>query len=197
MNQPIHHASETNTTTTPVTVNGLDVGTLQSIAELLMREPERARARFATRTRWTGGMSARSEIDHWSLGGERLERHVVIEADEPPELLGGGEAPNPQELLLSAVASCIAVTYAVTAATMGITLDDLEVQMTGALDLRGPMGLVDDLRRGFPEVDCRVHVRSRAKRDELEALHARVLAISANVEHLTTAVPLRAELVTT
>jgi uncharacterized OsmC-like protein len=177
------------------TLNGLDVATLEGIAGELMTSPEKARASFATRTCWTGGVTTRSTVEHWTLGGERLERDFEIRSDEPPELLGGGEAPNPQELLLSAVAACMTVTYAVTAATMGIAIDDLEIEMAGALDLRGPMGLVDDLRRGFPDVDCKVHIRADASPSDLAALHDQVLRTSANVENLTKAIPLKAKLV--
>ncbi|MGC7358423.1 OsmC family protein, partial [Mycobacteroides abscessus subsp. massiliense] len=64
-----------------------------------------------------------------------------MEADEPPELLGGNTAPNPQELLMAALNACMSVGYAAVAATMGVTVRSLEIETTGELDLRGFLGL--------------------------------------------------------
>jgi uncharacterized OsmC-like protein len=97
-------------------------------------------------------------------------------------------------MLLGAVASCMAVTYAVAAATMGIEIQSLSIDMTGTLDLRGPMGLSPEVPRGFPDVACTVCLQADGTRDQLQQLHERVLDLSANVEHLTRAIPLRTTL---
>lgn len=190
MNQPI-----VTNQRQPQLINGIDVSALQSIGAAVTEQPSRALASFSTRTRWTGGLAARSEVKQWSLGGQSLPRDFSIESDEPGELLGGGSAPNPQELLFSAIAACMIVTWVVGAASQGIELEELSIELSGTLDLRGPMGLVRELRRGFPGVKCRVEVSAKTGAEELRALHEQVLANSANVEHLTQAVPLHTELI--
>jgi uncharacterized OsmC-like protein len=180
--------------THPVLLNGLPIEQLQQIPAALREAPEQALLGFETKTTWLGGLRSRSAVDGYVAGGQRIARHHVIEADEPAEVLGGDSAPNPQELLLSAIGSCLTAVYAVNASLLGIELRSLDVELRGTLDMRGMLCLAD-VPMGFPEVSCRVFVDADATPERIRALHDKVLATSPNYYHLTTAIPARTQLV--
>lgn len=65
-------------------------------------------------------------------------QHFV--ADSPPPLGGPNEAPNPAELLLSALASCGIFICERAAQEMGIALKSVNVTVAGDFDPRGLCG---------------------------------------------------------
>jgi uncharacterized OsmC-like protein len=73
----------------------------------------------------------------------RVRDHAVI-TDSGAALGGYGLGPSAPELLLSALASCLAHSALVIAADMGLSLDQLEVEVSGELDYRGTLGVGDD-----------------------------------------------------
>lgn len=73
----------------------------------------------------------------------RIRDHLVI-SDAGAALGGYGLGPSAPELLLGALASCIAHSALVIAADRGVAFDQLEVEVTGQLDYRGTLGVSDD-----------------------------------------------------
>jgi putative redox protein len=71
-------------------------------------------------TRWTGGMRAVTEMDGFE---------IVV--DEPEAHGGSGAGPQPTDLLLTSVASCIALSMAFVARRRGVELRGLQVTVTG------------------------------------------------------------------
>lgn len=184
----------TQPATKTTTINGFDPTALESAAHSIADSQHAARTVWAVRSKWQGGTRVKTQIDGCEIGGEKIQRRHTIDCDEPHEVFGSNAAANPQELLLAAVGSCMAVVYALNAATMGIEIHQLEIELSGVLDLRGPFGLDPAIPPGFPEVACKVHLRTDASRAELEELHRSVQAQSPNYYHLTSAIPVVAEL---
>ncbi|WP_137120843.1 OsmC family protein [Segeticoccus rhizosphaerae] len=87
----------------------------------------------------------------------RAGRHAFT-IDEPSTLGGTDLGANPVEHLLAALGSCQVITFQVWAAQLGITVDDVDVTLTGELDLRGFLGLDDEVRPGFSSVDVSVQL---------------------------------------
>ena len=105
-------------------VNDVDLDRLQ---ELVTKSETRPDLGFEVTTRWTGQFRSESRPGPIRMGdGELLERHHVILADEPEQILGSNEAPNPQELLMAARNSCMTVGYVAGAAKRGINLSRIE-----------------------------------------------------------------------
>src|SRR4051812_1096505 len=100
--------------------NGIDVEALHEFVAEVTANPAAGACTFAVETKWEGGTRTRARPLPIVLGDKRLQREFVIDADEPPELLGGNSAANPQELLLAALNACVAATYVANAAAMGI-----------------------------------------------------------------------------
>lgn len=71
-------------------------------------------------TRWTGGMRAVTDVDGFE---------IVV--DEPETHGGAGSGPQPTDLLLASVASCIALSVAFVARKRGVELPDLDVSVVG------------------------------------------------------------------
>jgi uncharacterized OsmC-like protein len=69
-----------------------------------------------------------------------LPAHVV---DEPPQLLGDDTAPNPTEALLAALGSCVAVGIQANAVARGWTVNAIEVELEGDINITSVWGTGD------------------------------------------------------
>lgn len=161
-------------------VNDLDLDALGAVVEEIKQDPSKAKVRFAVSTRWNGQTGSTSKVTGYELAGQYIDREFEIVADEPHELLGANSAPNPQELLMSAVNACMTVGYVANAALRGITLDRLEIETTGELDLRGFLGLDDAVPPGYEEIDYVVHMSGNGTPDQFAEIHRAVMATSPN-----------------
>jgi hypothetical protein len=67
---------------------------------------------FEVTTRWDGQFRSESSVGPIKFGnGDTVIRDFVIKADEPEEILGSNQSPNPQELLMAALNACMTVGY--------------------------------------------------------------------------------------
>lgn len=161
-------------------VNGIDCDAVGEVVQAIGENPAAALVRFSVATRWTGQTGSTTTVKAIELGGETIERDFVIHADEPEELLGGNTAPNPQELLMAAVNACMTVGYVAGAALGGITLDKLEIETSGQLDLRGFLGLDASVPPGYEQLDYVVRIAGNGTREQFEEIHRNVMATSPN-----------------
>ena len=100
-----------------------------------------------------------------------LPAHVI---DEPPSLLGQDTAPNPSEVVLAALGSCLSVGIHANATMKGIVLNKLELELEGDIDITGVWGIGDlsEKRLGFTDIRVKVTLEADASREELENLVA-------------------------
>ena len=161
-------------------VNGLDLAALGQVVEHIEADAGKAKVDFNVTTRWTGQTSSESSVDGYTIGGERVTRSHKIVADEPCELLGTDRAPNPQELLMAAFNACITVGYVAGASLKGINLESLEIRTRGQLDLRGFLGLSDQVAPGYEQVDYEVFIKGDGSREDFEEIHQTVMKTSPN-----------------
>ena len=117
----------------------------------------------------------------------RSNASFTILADEPEQLLGTNEAPNPQELLLSALNACMTVGYVAGAAMRGITLDQPEIETTGELDLRGFLDLSDTVPPGYPGIEYVVRIAGDGTPEQFAEIHAEVQKTSPNFDNFARA----------
>ncbi|WP_224271019.1 OsmC family protein [Haloprofundus salinisoli] len=176
--------------------NGVDVEQLGQAVETITEEPESGQFRFRAKTEWTDGLQCVTSIDDFDQAGERIHtREFHVEGDEPKQILGKRAAPNAVELLLAALGSCLSVGYAANAAAMGIELDDLRFELEGDVDLRGFLGISEDVRAGYNTVTCTAYIDADASDEELAELRERVEATSPLMDNITNAVPLETDVV--
>ena len=183
-----------DTTTLHTTVNGIDLNAIAESVEAITRDPSRGIVALRVRTEWTGQCRSESTIDSCTLGGERIERRHKIVADEPYELLGTDSAPNPQELLMSAVNACMTVGYVAQAALRGITLSTCRIEMSGELDLRGFLGLDTEVPNGYRRLDYVVTLEGDGTRAQYEEIHEAVKATSPNFYNINRTIEMNGRL---
>lgn len=119
---------------------------------------DRAKATFRTKTRLEQGLTTTAKI-----------RRFDLTIDEPAELGGADQGPNPVEVLLAAFGTCQEIVYAVYAAALGIPLDRLEIDVDGDLDPRGFFG-VADVPAGLSQLRFRVRIESSAPAERIAEL---------------------------
>jgi uncharacterized OsmC-like protein len=151
-------------------VNGVNVDEVVALVDAVQASPELANSRFRLTNKWISGGYNQSRISSFYAGGEDHEhiQEFVLAADEPMVLAGHDQGANPVEQLLSALAACLTTTLVYHAAVRGIEIRSLESSVEGDIDLRGFLGLSNDVRRGFENI--RVSFRVDADQKNIETL---------------------------
>lgn len=93
----------------------------------------------------------------------------MLEADEPPVLLGEDRTANPVEYLLHALASCLTSSIIYKAAARGITIESIESKLVGDLDACAFLELSNDVRKGYQNIRATFKVKSDASAEALKA----------------------------
>jgi uncharacterized OsmC-like protein len=175
-------------------VNGIDVPALRDVMRQIERDPAAGLVEFRVCSRWRGQTRSETVVDGYTLGGQHVARRFHVAADEPLELLGENTAPNPQELLMAALNACLMVGYVVGAATRGITLETLEIETHGELDLRGFLGIDAGVRPGYEHVHYTVRISGDGMPEQFRDIHETVLRTSPNYFNVSRPIRIDAEL---
>jgi uncharacterized OsmC-like protein len=99
-----------------------------------------------------------------------LVGHAELKVGDLRVLLGEGEAPNPVEYVLHALAGCLTTTMVYHAAGRGIDIASVSSELQGDLNLKGFLGLDDHVRKGFSTVRVNMQVKSDANVETLKSL---------------------------
>jgi len=172
-------------------VNGVDVDRLFGTIDHVNANPTLARFQFRARNQWIAGGHNRSTIKgFYGAGQEDTTRTepFVLDADEPPVLLGENQAPNAPEYVLHALGACLTGTIIYHAAARGIALDGLECTIEGDLDLHGFLGLDETVRPGYQQIRVAFKATGDFDDDQLAEL-ARLTSYSPVRDIVTNPVP--------
>ena len=167
-------------TTTNPPVNGIDLQAIDATVAAITDNPACAQVAFRVKTEWKGQTRSESTVESYTLAGEVVPRSFTIVSDEPQELLGTNSAPNPQELLMSAVNACMMVGSVAQASVRGIRLDDCRIETEGELDLRGFLGMDEKVPPGYRRINYTVFLKGDGTRAQFEEIHQAVIATSPN-----------------
>ena len=164
---------QTDSQTAATITNGVNVSALFDTVDAVNQTPEIAKFQFRASNRWMGGDHNRSTVSGFH-GACDDHRHAkgpfVMDNAEPPVLLGEGEAANPVEYVLHALAGCLTTTMVYHAAAKGIAIEEVSSELEGDLDLHGFLGLDDKVRKGFSAVRVAMRVKSDADVATLKSL---------------------------
>jgi hypothetical protein len=132
-------------------VNGVTVDDLFMTIDAIKATPAIAKFKFRIRNQWLDGSQNKSTVNTFYGADQNLSRSkpFVLEADEPPVLLGKDTAANPVEHLLHALASCLTTSMVYHAAARGIPIEEVESSLEGDIDLHGFLGLDRNVRKGY------------------------------------------------
>lgn len=154
-------------------VNGVAVDELFETVENLRQMPDLAKFRFRQTNRWIHCGHNRSEIKNfYGAGEEQTEREVpfVLDADEPPLLLGTDKGANPVEYLLHALTACVTTAIVYHAAAKGVKIEELESKTEGDIDLRGFLGIDDDIPRGYQDIRMKFKIKADVPDEKLKEI---------------------------
>ena len=179
----------------PTLVNGINVDDLSALIEGVKRDAAQGKTHWRVTSVWQGQTRSRAQVDGFKIGGTRVSRRFSIDADEPCELGGSNRFANPQEYLLAALNACMIVGYAAQCALHGITLEKLEIETDGDIDLRGFLGIDPAVPPGYDNLSYVVRISGNASREQFAEIHKAVMATSPNFHNVSRPVDLKPSLV--
>lgn len=129
--------------------------------------------RSLRRRPWLGRASARASA---RLAGDtscEVRHGSRVTCVELPSEEGGGEtAPHPGELMRASLGACLALSYRLWSARLGIPLVHVEVDVTCEFDARGPLGIAEDATIGWQRVLFDVRIESELPRSDVQRVVA-------------------------
>jgi len=131
---------------------------LASRKALFVKKPEAAVYRPSVTTEWKGGL----------LNENRIRTHIIM-SDYPVPSGGDDKAPNPMEMMLMALGSCVSAVYVEYAIMLDVDLEAVNVELTGDIDLRGLFN-VADVNSGFNHVSYKVRLKTSADEGKVREL---------------------------
>ncbi|HEX8901930.1 OsmC family protein [Vitreimonas sp.] len=160
-------------TAAPTVTNGVNVTALFDTIEAVKGNAEIAKFNFRATNSWMGGDRNRTTMKEFT--GALSEHRTGVQAfiaenGEPEVLLGDDGAPNPVEWLLHALIGCMTTTTAYHAAARNITIEAIDSEIDGDLDLRGFLGLSQDVRKGYSAIRVSMRVKTKAMPETIKAL---------------------------
>ena len=175
----------------PAPRNGIDTPTLLATIEAVGAQPELAKFQFRATNTWQSGTHSRTRIQSFSgAGAEQMHvKEYAYDADHPKVLVGRDQAPTPVEFLLHALAACLTAGIGNIAAARGVTLHEVESRIEGDIDLRGILGLSDEVRNGYEQLRVSFTIKGDAPPAVLEKIVDQSRKRSAVYDVLTKGVP--------
>lgn len=165
--------------------NNINISGLSEFVNEVKEYPEQASIKYGVQLDWLSGTRTRATVQNINLGGQQHVRNFSFEIDEPTQLLGLNRFPTPQEYLMAGVAGCMSVTFLAGATMLGITLENLRIEINGEIDLSCFLGLETREPAGFRELTCNIIVSGNGTSEQYELLRQRVIKHSPNYASIT------------
>lgn len=182
-------------TTEPMIVNGINVDDLMALIDGVKQEPQNGKTNWHVATTWKGQTKSRAEIKGFGIAGEEVARRFTIDIDEPCELGGTNQFANPQEHLIAALNACMTVGYVAQCAVRGITLESLQIETEGEIDLRGFLGIDPTVAPGYESLRYTVRIKGDGTEEQFAEIHEAVMATSPNFYNVSRPIALEPTLV--
>ncbi|SRR6266700_2867469 len=147
------------------TLNDVKIENVKQVDQMIRDNPAIGKCQWKVKSVWQRGTKAQVTIHEWSAGGQSMAarpRKFVIMVDEPEALGGVDGAPNPVEVLMSALCGCVTAGIATNAELFSVPLDAIEIDMEADLDARGMLGHDKSVRNGVTDIRYTVTLQSPA-----------------------------------
>ena len=177
-------------------INGVPVDDLFATIEAVKQDPTLASFEFRINNQWIDGGLNRTVVEDFYGTNENIvhENPFELYNDEPPVLLSGDKGPNPVENLLHALAGCLTTSIVYHAAARGKKIDAIRTRFAGDLDLRGFLGLNEDIRNGYNSIRVVFDIEGDMTDEEKQEVLALGPKFSPVFDCITNGVPVRCEL---
>jgi uncharacterized OsmC-like protein len=173
-------------------VNGVAVDDLHKTIDVIKATPAIAKFKFRVHNQWVDGGQNASTADTFYGACEEQSRKkpFVLEADEPPVLLGKDTGANPVEHLLHALASCLTTSMVYHAAARGVHIEEVESSLEGDLDLHGFLALDKNVRNGYQGIRVKFKIKADVPDEQLQEISQLGPGHSPVFDSLTNGVPI-------
>ena len=173
-------------------MNGVDTPTLFATINAVKEQPELAKFRFRASNRWVSGTHSVTSPERFDgAGGTHEHTHgFTFESDHPQVLVGTGKAPTPVEYLMYGLLGCLTAGIGNIAAARGVQLTEVTSTIEGDADLRGILGLSDEVRNGYQTLRVSFTIKGDAPAEKLEQIVEQSRARSAVYDVLSNGVPI-------
>lgn len=172
-------------------LNGVDTPTLINTINFVAGQPDLAKFQFRAANEWIEGNHSRTAMKGFFGAGseqEHMKSHFA-DGDHPTVLCGGDHAPTPVEWLLHALAACITAGIGNIAAARGVKLNSVRSFVEGNIDLRGILGISDEVRNGYRDMSIRFEIDGDAPPEKLQQIVEQARNRSAVFDVLSNGVP--------
>ncbi len=186
-------------TTNETVRNGVDTAVMFGTLDAIKTQPELGVFQFRARNHWIDGAHNRSTIKGFYGAGQEDSSRIetfVMDAGEPAILLGTDTGANPVEYLLHALAACLTTSIVYVAAARGVHLSEVDSTLVGDMDVRGALGISDEVRNGFSRITASFRVVGDAPDEKLREVVLRAQKRSAVFDMVTNGVPVSVDVVT-
>ena len=135
-------------------INGVNIDQLFSTIDLIKENPDIAKFKFRATNKWINGTHCRGTVKDFygALKEDNSRPPVSYDMDEPPVLLGNNEGRNPVEYLLVALSGCLTTSLIAHGSARGVQINGVKSRYEGDIDLRGFLGLSEDVPVGYREI---------------------------------------------
>ena len=180
--------------------NGVDTAQMYGTLDAIKADPRSASFQFRVHNHWIDGAHNRSTIQgFYGAGQEDSLARAGVHASTPasrPCCSAPTPAPNPAEHLLHALAACLTTTLVYVAAARKVRLTEVESTLEGDMDVRGALGLSDEVRNGFTRDPRELQGQGRRADEKLREIVERAQARSVVFDMVTNGVPVEVGVVT-
>jgi len=138
----------------PKLENGINIDQLFATVDLIKQKPDVAEFKFRATNKWINGTHSQATVRDFygALTEDNSRKPVLFDMDEPPVLLGNNRGTNPVEYLLAALSGCLTTSLVAHASAKGIKIRGVQSRYEGDIDLRGFLGLSEDVPVGYKNI---------------------------------------------
>ena len=167
--------------------NGVNVKALLDAREALKGAPQAAAFTWRATCEWKKGTHSRTSVQKFfGLGEEQQHRTASsFDADHPEIFASEDNGITPVEYLLVGLASCLTAGIAAVAQNRGIQLRSVESTVEGKMDIRGILGVDEEVRKGFDGIQVRYKIDADASPEDIKAIVAQSQKRSAVYDIIT------------
>lgn len=177
-------------------VNGINVDQLFGTIDNIRENPEIARFKFRATNQWVSGTHNQATVKDFfgALEEDSSRAPMVFEIDEPPVLCGTNLGVNPVEFLLVALSGCLTTSMIAHAAARGIEIRKVESRYEGDLDVRGFLGMSDDVPVAYQKIGVYFNIDADIPEDRKEELVEMAKKYSPVYNSITKPIPVSVQL---
>ena len=150
--------------------NGVSLDNIDQLVQAIKADGQLAKVRFAAKSRWLGGTKTEVTVTDIQAGGQtisRPDRRFSMRVDEPAQLGGSDEHPNPVEYLAAGLCGCITAGIATNAALFKTALDKIEIEVEMDYDLSNVLAIDRSGPTNVTELRYKVILKGPAPEENL------------------------------